>query len=70
MKLFIYLSLSNISVFSLFSIVSFKNKGCRATTGYNGTCYTSTECASKSGTASGNCAAGWELAWAQFLKKY
>lgn len=54
-------------VFSLFSIVSFKNQGCRSqsgTTGFtasnrNGTCYTSTECSSKGGQASGNCAAGF-----------
>jgi len=54
-------------VFSLFSIVSFPNDGCvtqSGTTTYtarnrNGTCYTSTECASLSGTASGNCASGF-----------
>ena len=27
----------------------------------NGTCYTSSECTSKGGTASGNCASGWSL---------
>jgi len=54
-------------VFSLFSIVTFKNQGCRSQSGTvgssggnrNGTCYTSTECSSKGGTASGNCAAGF-----------
>jgi len=53
-------------VFSLFSIVTFKNSGCRSTSGTtgtgvnrNGTCYTSTECQNKGGTASGNCAAGF-----------
>merc|ERR1712223_1834875 len=51
-------------MFSLFSVVSFKNVGCSttSTTGSknrNGTCYTSSECTSKGGTASGNCAAGF-----------
>jgi len=53
-------------VFSLFSIVTFKNSGCRSTSGTtgsginrNGTCYTSTECQNKGGTAAGNCAAGF-----------
>lgn len=54
-------------VFSLFSVVTFKNTGCKSqssmTTGQssvrNGTCYTSSECSSKGGTASGNCAAGF-----------
>lgn len=50
--------------FSLFSVVSFANKDCRSSddlTGgaRNGTCYTSTECSDKSGTKSGNCAAGF-----------
>ena len=85
----------NISVFSLFSVVQFKNTGCKSqsamtsgqrysqltlitfelikiplwfpmtqvtdfhfSTVRNGTCYTSSECTSKGGTASGNCAAG------------
>lgn len=54
-------------VFSLFSVVTFKNTGCKSqsamTTGQsavrNGTCFTSSECTSKGGTASGNCAAGF-----------
>jgi len=57
----------NGKVFSLFSIVQFKNTGCKSqssmTSGQssvrNGTCYTSSECSSKGGTASGNCAAGF-----------
>jgi len=47
--------------FSLFSIVQFPNAGCTAassTTTY-GTCYTSTECTTKGGTADGNCASGF-----------
>ena len=55
----------SISVFSLFSVVTFKNSGCRSTSGTtgsgvnrNGTCYTRTECQNKGGTAGGSCAAG------------
>lgn len=54
-------------VFSIFSVVQFKNQGCRSqstmTSGQspqrNGTCFTSSECSSKGGTASGNCASGF-----------
>jgi len=55
-------------IFSLFSIVQFKNQGCRSsqtlsntvgTVARNGTCYSGTECTSKSGTAAGSCAAGF-----------
>eukprot|EP00095_Tigriopus_kingsejongensis_P003562 maker-scaffold877_size102761-snap-gene-0.15 protein:Tk03562 transcript:maker-scaffold877_size102761-snap-gene-0.15-mRNA-1 annotation:"hypothetical protein KGM_18655" len=56
-------------VFSLFNIVQFKNGGCRSTstissggtgsTNRNGTCFTTTECAAKRGTAAGSCAAGF-----------
>ncbi|TRY79085.1 hypothetical protein TCAL_13398, partial [Tigriopus californicus] len=55
-------------VFSLFNIVQFKNEGCRSSstissggtgsTNRNGTCYTSTECATRGGSAAGSCAAG------------
>jgi hypothetical protein len=49
-----------ISVFSLFSIVTFPNGGCASQdASRNGTCYTSEECLEKSGTVSGNCAAGY-----------
>lgn len=52
-RLFLFL------VFSLFSIVTFKNEGCRSDNlGKNGTCYTFTECSNLGGSASGNCAAG------------
>ena len=51
-------------MFSLFSVVTFKNSGCRSTSGTtgsgvnrNGTCYTRTECQNKGGTAGGSCAA-------------
>ena len=47
-------------VFSLFSIVTFKNEGCSSSdNGRNGTCYTSSECQNKGGKAQGNCAAGF-----------
>jgi len=55
-------------LFSLFSIVQFKNDACRSsqslsntadTVARNGTCYSSTECSDKSGTAAGGCAAGF-----------
>lgn len=51
-------------VFSLFSVVQFKNEVCdtipSAGSSRNGTCYTTSECANKAGTAQGNCAAGWD----------
>lgn len=53
--------------FSIFSVVQFKNTECRSnsamTSGQsparNGTCLTTSECSSKGGTASGNCASGF-----------
>jgi len=53
--------------FSLFSVVSFKNEPCQSTSttgsgiNRNGTCFTSTECTEKSGTAAGNCASGFGI---------
>ena len=48
-----------IPVLALFSVVSFKNQGCRSNNGNrNGTCYTSSECLNKGGDANGGCAAG------------
>ncbi|TRY61311.1 hypothetical protein TCAL_12284, partial [Tigriopus californicus] len=46
---------------SIFNIVTFKNEGCTSTGAGNdgGTCLTATECTSKGGSASGNCAAGF-----------
>merc|ERR1719490_72620 len=52
---------TNGKAFSLFSIVQFPNQQCTAsssTTTY-GTCYTSSECTTKGGSADGNCAAGF-----------
>lgn len=53
-------SIRNKKLFSLFSIVTFPNGGCASQdASRNGTCYTSEECLEKSGTVSGNCAAGF-----------
>lgn len=54
-------------LFSLFTIVNFKNEPCTSTSSIssgstsnrNGTCYTSSECSSKGGSAKGNCASGF-----------
>jgi len=51
--------------FSLFSIINFPNVECVPTkvglTDVKGTCFSSTECNSKSGTSSGNCGAGFGI---------
>merc|ERR1739844_216835 len=44
---------------SVFNVVTFPNSACGATNGYNGTCYTSSECTSLGGTASGTCASSF-----------
>jgi len=46
-------------VLSVFNVVTFPNSACGASNGYNGTCYTSSECTSKGGTASGTCASSF-----------
>jgi len=46
-------------VLSVFNVVKFPNDACGATNGYNGTCYTSSECSSLGGTASGTCASSF-----------
>merc|ERR1712061_630951 len=46
-------------VLSVFNVVTFPNSACGAANGYNGTCYTSSECTSKGGTASGTCASSF-----------
>ena len=46
-------------VLSVFNVVTFPNSACGATSGYNGTCYTASECTSKGGTASGTCASSF-----------
>ena len=47
--------------FSLFSIVQFTNDKCTSSSSSStvGTCYSSSECTSKSGSADGSCAAGF-----------
>jgi len=44
---------------SVFNVVTFPNSACGASNGYNGTCYTSSECSSLGGTASGTCASSF-----------
>jgi len=47
--------------FSLFSIVQFPNQQCTSSSSSStyGTCFTSSECSAKGGSADGNCAAGF-----------
>merc|ERR1711935_51893 len=66
----------NDRMFSLFSVVQFKNDPCTSsdkissasTTNRNGTCVTSSECIERSGSAKGNCAAGFGVCCVQILK--
>jgi len=44
---------------SVFNVVTFPNSACGATSGYNGTCYTASECSTLGGTASGTCASSF-----------
>ena len=44
---------------SVFNVVTFPNSACGASNGYNGTCYTSSECESLGGSASGSCASSF-----------
>merc|ERR1712079_454950 len=46
-------------VLSVFNVVTFPNDACGGSNGYNGTCYTASECSSKGGTASGTCASSF-----------
>jgi len=47
-------------VLNIFSIVQFKNTGCRSNdVSKNGTCYTNVECQNKGGISSGSCAGGF-----------
>ena len=47
------------SPIGLFSVVQFPNDACTTSGGLTGTCVTSTECTSRSGSAQGTCAAGF-----------
>lgn len=49
----------NQKLISSFQIVRFPNDACVGSATRNGTCYTSQECADKSGTSSGSCADGF-----------
>merc|ERR1719431_2204937 len=45
---------------SIFTVVKFPNTACSsATTGRNGTCYTTSECQAKGGSSSGSCASSF-----------
>ena len=44
---------------SVFKVVKFPNSVCGATNGFNGTCYTTSECTTLGGTASGTCASSF-----------
>merc|ERR1711990_1316774 len=46
-------------VLSVFNVVTFPNSACGAANGYNGTCFTASECTTKGGTASGTCASSF-----------
>jgi len=46
-------------VLSVFNVVSFPNTACGALNGYNGTCFTASECEAKGGSASGACASSF-----------
>jgi len=43
----------------IFNVISFPNSPCAATSGFNGTCYTASECTSKGGTSGGSCASSF-----------
>ena len=45
--------------FSVLNVIRFPNTACQGTGSLNGTCYTSEECTSLSGTASGACASSF-----------
>ena len=45
-----------LNPFSLFHLVQFPNTECVTGAGSQGTCYTSSECANRGGTADGSCA--------------
>ena len=64
-------------VFSIFSVVNFPNKDCRATenedggarSGLMGTCLSSTECNDISGMKRGSCASGFGVCCVKTLKE-
>ena len=44
---------------TVFNVVKFPNDPCTASTNYNGTCYTATECKTLGGVATGSCASSF-----------
>ncbi|XP_042885176.1 uncharacterized protein LOC122261544 [Penaeus japonicus] len=54
-----FFQLSVSPVFPLFSLVRVSNTPCVATSGDNGTCYTSSDCSQLGGSASGTCSSGF-----------
>jgi len=44
---------------SMFNVITFPNTVCASSSGFNGTCYTSSECSSQGGSASGTCASSF-----------
>ena len=44
---------------SVFNVVTFPNSACGSSSGYNGTCFTASECTAKGGTSSGSCASSF-----------
>jgi len=44
---------------SMFNVITFPNNVCASSSGFNGTCYTSSECSSLGGSASGTCASSF-----------
>merc|ERR1711981_502218 len=44
---------------SVFNVVKFPNSACDSTDGFNGTCFTASECTSLGGSASGSCASSF-----------
>ena len=58
-----------LEFFSLFNILTFKNDACTLASDntMSGTCMTSAECSSESGTSDGNCASGITLTFHSWL---
>ena len=48
-----------LNPFSLFHVIQFPNTACTTNEDTQGTCFTSSECSSKGGVASGSCASGF-----------
>ena len=53
------MNVHSFQTLTVFNVVKFPNEPCTASTNYNGTCYTATECKTLGGTASGSCASSF-----------